>query len=82
MAEIVNKLTDEDLVRWRMVMANKELVDGQYPGMSIAEARSAVMSFYQTLNDLLRSYGIDHDPGDALVVSPISGEFIRFPEKD
>lgn len=78
MAEILAKLSDEDLVRWRMVMANKELVDGQYPGMSIQEARGSVMAFYQTLNDLLRSYGIEHDPGDAMVLSPISGEFIRF----
>ena len=78
MAEILAKLSDEDLVRWRMVMANKELVDGQYPGMSIQEARGSVMAFYQTLNDLLRSYGIEHDPGDAMVVSPISGEIIRF----
>lgn len=78
MTEILNKLSDEDLMRWRMVMADKELVDGQYPGMSIDEARRSILTFYRTLNDLLRSYGIEHDPGDALVVSPISGEIIRF----
>lgn len=78
MAEIIAKLTDEDLVRWRMVMASKELVDGQYPGMSIQEAKSAVLDFYKTLNDTLKRYGIEHDPGDALVVSPITGEIIRF----
>ena len=78
MAQILNKLNDEDLARWRMVMAHKELVDGSYPGMSVTEAKDAVLNFYKTLNDLLIQYGIDHDPGDAMVLSPISGEFIRF----
>ena len=78
MAQILAKLNNEDLARWRMVMANKELVDGSYPGMSVIEARETVLNFYKTLNDLLQQYGIDHDPGDALVLSPISGEFLRF----
>ena len=57
MAQILAKLNNEDLARWRMVMANKELVDGSYPGMSVIEARDTVLQFYKTLNDLLQQYG-------------------------
>jgi hypothetical protein len=83
MARILNKLSDEDLTRWRMCMADKELADLSFTGLSVQEGRSAYVNYYRTLNSLLTEYGVDMDTltGNAnIMVSPITGHIVMFEE--
>lgn len=67
----IGQLTHEDLARWRLVSANKELVDQQHAGYSVAESRQAILDYYITLGDLMKVYEIDTQ--ETLIVSPIDG---------
>lgn len=76
MLEVLATLSQEDLAIWRSVLADKELVDENYPGMSIQEARNSIIKYYKTLGDLLKEYGIE--PGqDNIVVSGVTGTILH-----
>ena len=77
MGTVLNKLSGEDLARWRNVVADKELVASAYPGMSISEARQAMFNYYKLLGDIFVDYGIDTSL-ENLYVSPVSGEVLTF----
>jgi hypothetical protein len=53
MIRVLKNLSNEDVARWRSVLADKELVDEGHTGYSKDEARSAIIRYYQTLGDLL-----------------------------
>ena len=76
MIEILRTLSDEDLAIWRNVLADKELVDDSFPGMSIQEARNSIIKYYRTLGDILKSYEIRPDQ-EGIVVSGITGVILR-----
>lgn len=80
MGEIIAKLTAEDLNRWRMVMADKELIDSGFDGFSVGEARQVIIRYYQTLDGFLTDYSIDLIPGTHFIVSPIQGHVLRMSE--
>ena len=73
----VNQLSQEDLGRWRMVSADKELVDNLFPGMSVEEGRRVILTYYKTLGDLLATYELDGDASGAVYLSPIDGGFYK-----
>lgn len=75
MAKIKN-LSQEDLVRWRMASADKELADNVFPGLSVEEGRKAILNYYKLLGDLLEYYDLNVDDG-AVYVSPIDGGVYR-----
>ena len=77
MGEILAQLSQEDLSRWRLVMADKELIDCGYVGFSTNEARQVILKYYQTLDDILRTHEIDIFPGSHFIVSPIQGHVLR-----
>ena len=70
----VATLSDEDLARWRLVSADKDLVDNLFPGFSVEEARRVTLTFYKTLGDLVKAYNMDTDVG-SIFLSPIDGGF-------
>ena len=81
MGEIIAKLSTEDLNRWRMVMADKELIDaGGFEFFSVGEARQVIIRYYQTLDGFLTDYSIDLIPGTHFIVSPIQGHVLRMSE--
>lgn len=67
----IGDLTAEDLSRWRMVSADKELVDHEFPGLSISEARQVILKYWQVLNEIFVTYSVD--PNAVIHVSPIDG---------
>lgn len=67
----IAQLTDEDLARWRMISADKELADQPHPGMSVIESRQAIISYYTTLGSFMKTYDIDTQ--ETLIVSPVDG---------
>ena len=76
MFEVMADLSSEDLMRWRSVLADKELIDTGFAGYSKDEARQAVIRYYQTLGDLLTTYNVP--PGsDNVMVSAITGRILR-----
>lgn len=68
----VASLAPEDLTRWRMVSAEKELVEIAHPGMSVDESRRAVLQYYKVLGDLMSEYKIDSSD-DTIYISPVDG---------
>ena len=70
----LNQLSDEDLNRWRMISADKELVDNIFPGISVEEGRRILHTYYKTSGDLLRQYNIEND-ATTVYLSPIDGIF-------
>lgn len=72
----IKELSREDLVRWRMASADKELADNVFPGMSVEEGRKAILGYYKLLGDLLSQYDLSVDDG-AVYVSPIDGGVYR-----
>ena len=74
---MIGKLDPEDLSRWRMCMADKELVDIGATFFSCEEARQVVLRYYQTLDDIINKYEIDIYPDTHLIVSPVGGHIIR-----
>ena len=77
MGEIIAQLSPEDLSRWRLVMADKELIDTGYNGYSTNEARQVILKYYQTLSDILTTYSIEIFPNTHFIVSPIQGHVLR-----
>jgi hypothetical protein len=75
--ELLAQLSPEDLNRWRLVMADKELIDCGYSGYSVIEARQVILKYYQTLSDILTTYSIEIFPGSHFIVSPIQGHVLR-----
>lgn len=67
----IGQLNEEDLARWRMVSADKELADQPHHGMSVTEARQAILNYYTTLGGFMKQYDIDTQ--ETLIVSPIDG---------
>lgn len=56
--EAIGKLSTEELNRWRVISANKELVDSTFPGISPTEARGFIMDFYRFIGEVMESHGI------------------------
>lgn len=54
----MGKLSAEDLGRWRIISANKELVDNGFPGLSVKEARDAIIDFYRFVGEVMETHGI------------------------
>lgn len=77
MSQMLGKLDAEDLARWRMVMADKELIDAGLPFFSVNEARTIVINYYRTLDDIITKYDIEIYPDTHLIVSPVGGHIIR-----
>ena len=71
----VATLNAEDLARWRFASADKELAGLSFPGLSVDEARRAILQYYKILGDLLVEYKID--PEDTVIVSPVDGNIYR-----
>jgi len=74
---MIAKLDAEDLGRWRMVMADKELVDIGATFYSREEGKQVILRYYQTLDDIIRKYEVEIFPDTHLIVSPVSGDIIR-----
>lgn len=72
----VRDLSPEDLLRWRMASADKELVEQSHPGLSVDEARRAMLNYYKILGDILADYQIEHD-NLSVYVSPFDGGIYR-----
>ena len=71
MAKIAS-LNGEDLSRWRVVTAEKELVDLVFPGLSVDDGRRGLLSYYKVLGDLILDYSVATEDG-AIYISPIDG---------
>lgn len=67
----LKSLNSEDLARWRMASADKELADSSFPGLSVTEGKEAILKYYRILGDLLLAYGLDDD--NMLYISPVTG---------
>lgn len=65
-------LSPEDLARWRMINADKELVDNAFPGLSVTEARSTILNYYKMLGDILAEYNVP-DTSSPMFISPYDG---------
>lgn len=65
-------ISEEDLNRWRSASADKELADNSFPGMSVEEAKRAILTYYRTLHDLLVTYNINTEES-AMYISPVDG---------
>lgn len=52
----VNALSKEDLIRWRVATADKEMADNCFPGMSVDDGRRAILHYYKVLGDLYDEY--------------------------
>ena len=76
MPRVVKTLSEEDLGRWRNAVAGKEIVEAAYPGMSINEAKEALIRYYSTLGSILKDYEIDTEE-DTVYVSPADGNVIK-----
>lgn len=76
MIEVLKTLSNEDLAIWRSVLADKELIDENYPGMSIQEARNSIIRYYKVLGDILHNYEIPIDQ-EGIVVSGITGAILH-----
>ena len=72
----IAKLSPEDLMRWRIVSADEELVDKGFTGMSTDEARRALLMSYKVFGDLVAEYCPEENVTD-LIISPIDGSIIR-----
>lgn len=72
----LKELTPEDLARWRVASVDKELVSLAFPGMSVEEARRALLTHYKVLNDLLLDYEINSED-NGVYISPIDGGIYR-----
>lgn len=68
----VKNLTREDLMRWRICTADKELVDLTFPGISPDEARKAILNYYKILGDLIEDLGLQ-DSKAPIHISAIDG---------
>ncbi len=68
----LKEITEEDLNRWRSASADKELADNSFPGMSVEEGKRAILTYYRTLNDLLKTYDINTEES-AMYISPVDG---------
>ena len=67
-------LTPEDLARWRLATADKELVDACFPGISVEEGRRALLTYYKVMGDLFQTYEQSDNEG-ATFLSPVDGGF-------
>ena len=76
---LLERLSNEDLAIWRGAVADKELVDANFPGLSISEARNMQLKYFKTLGDLLESYKIDLNQ-ENIVVSAVTGCIISIDE--
>jgi hypothetical protein len=76
MIRVLKTLSNEDLAIWRSVLADKELVDEGHTGYSKDEARNAIIRYYKTLGDLLKSYEIPMEE-EGIVVSGITGTILQ-----
>ena len=56
--DAIGKLSTEELNRWRVISANKELVDLTHPGISAVEARGFIMDFYRFIGEVMETHGI------------------------
>lgn len=74
----VGTLSAEDLTRWRMSCAEKELVDTGFNGMSVDEGRRAILQYYKILGDILAEYELDDT--ETIYVSPINGHIYSLVE--
>lgn len=72
----ISELNQEDLARWRMASADKELVDNGFPGMSVDEGRRAILNYYRLLGEFLSLYNLNAEDG-SVFLSPIDGGFYR-----
>lgn len=70
----LSTLSSEDLARWRLVSADKELVDNLFPGLSVEEGRRIILTYYKTSGDLMNAYQIEND-ASTVYLSPIDGVF-------
>lgn len=68
----IKSLTNEDLMRWRVATVDKNMAEIPFPGMSVDEARRALLSYFKILGDLLAEYGLSDEEG-GLYVSPVDG---------
>ena len=65
-------LEDQELARWRMVMANKELADNAHHAQSSGEAYQAYIEYFKMAGDLIKKYGVDSTA--SWYISPFTGE--------
>jgi len=75
---VVGTLSAEDLTRWRLASAEKELADNSFTGMSVDEGRRAILQYYKILGDILAEYQLDDT--DFIYVSPINGSIYSLVE--
>ena len=68
----VTSLVNEDLTRWRLVSADKELVEIAHPGLSVDESRRAILQYYKVLGDLMLEYNINENE-EGIYISPVDG---------
>ena len=68
----IKSLNTEDLNRWRVASVDRELVELSFAGMSVGEARTALMTHYRVLNDILTDYELTDIDSD-IFISPVDG---------
>ena len=76
MINVVGNLSTEDLNRWRVVCADKELVDAGHPGMSVSEAKTSLLKYYSIMNDFFNDYELDVAHIECYFISPFTGHIL------
>lgn len=64
-------LSMEDLLRWRNICANKELVDLNFNGMSVEEARRTIIEHYQFCYNVQKDMAIEANV--PFIISAVDG---------
>lgn len=72
--QVVAVMSTEDLLSWRNVCANRELVDPPVQGVSPTEARGYLLDYYRVLGQLYEDYNLD--PALNYDFSPANGAII------
>ena len=53
------RLTEQDLNRWRLACARRELVENQVVGLSLDVAERYIIDYYRLLGELAQTYNLD-----------------------
>lgn len=76
MVNVVANLSQEDLSRWRMVCANKELVDNSHTGLSVSEGKQYILDYYKQMGDIFNTYNLDVAHISCYYISPFTGHIL------
>lgn len=67
-------LSSEDLARWQMAVANKELADNNADGLGLNEKRDYILHFYRIGGEFAERYNLS--TLDGFEISVFTGEIL------